>query len=323
MTRAVGETAADSETREEHHACTMAWWGPPTWTAMHAIAHNFPDAPTEAESRAAAEFFNSLKLLLPCRKWCRPHYCAELAKDPVELHVHSKAALTRWLWSLHNRVNERLGKPQLAFEDAVRLYETDRKAGDVCPVSAVAQESATCDGVIQPEVQTCDAPPQSNNNSSSPDLGPSLGPDLGSSASSVVRLGDDSSSSSRPCLIVNVDEVDTYTNGSSETDEAYEKRVRARRSRNLWFMFVLLIAFVTSLALFYAAQQTSHQIQTQEGLVAGAVVAATVFVGLSLGMSIASVRDETPLERHRRPYCGGGGGGGGQQCRMAATSTSK
>ena len=45
--------------------------GAGTWALMHALAANYPDAPTPADQARAADFFNGLAALDPC-----PH-CAE------------------------------------------------------------------------------------------------------------------------------------------------------------------------------------------------------------------------------------------------------
>jgi hypothetical protein len=81
----------------------------------------FPDLPSESEKEAAIALFESLRHLIPCGECCG-HYCSELARDPVRPHVHSRTSLSRWLVSLHNKVNARLGKPVYAYDDAAREY---------------------------------------------------------------------------------------------------------------------------------------------------------------------------------------------------------
>jgi len=96
-------------------------WGPSAWRFLHAITFAFPENPSESEKEAAVALFESLRHLIPCGDCCG-HYCSELARDPVQPHVHSRSSLSEWLVALHNKVNARLGKPAYAYEDAAREY---------------------------------------------------------------------------------------------------------------------------------------------------------------------------------------------------------
>jgi hypothetical protein len=60
--------------------------------------------------------------MLPCEECCQ-HYCSEFDKDPVDNHLDSKYKLSLWVVNFHNRVNTRLGKKNVSYEDARAMYD--------------------------------------------------------------------------------------------------------------------------------------------------------------------------------------------------------
>lgn len=97
-------------------------WGPSAWQFLHAVTFAYPETPTKEHKEAARGLFRSLKLMLPCGDCCT-HYCSGFDADPVDNHLHSRDALTRWLVKFHNKVNARLGKPEVAFEVAKAQFD--------------------------------------------------------------------------------------------------------------------------------------------------------------------------------------------------------
>ena len=93
-------------------------WGPIFWTTMHIVTLGYPASPSAEEKAGAAAFFNSLRTMIPC-PICREHYGAFLAESPVEAATHSRDALVFWAFALHNKVNDRLGKRQISWEEFI------------------------------------------------------------------------------------------------------------------------------------------------------------------------------------------------------------
>ena len=99
-------------------------WGPSAWKFLHAASFSYPDNPSAEKREAARELFRSLKFMLPCEE-CSSHYCCEYDKDPVDNHLDSRYDLSSWLVNFHNKVNERLGKKVMDYEDAKALYDSE------------------------------------------------------------------------------------------------------------------------------------------------------------------------------------------------------
>jgi len=96
-------------------------WGPFFWHTMHIVALGYPSSPTYSHKRAAKEFYESLRTLIPCPK-CREHYSRHLEKMPISPHLDRRDDLFRWTVNIHNEVNSLLGKPRLLESDVLYYY---------------------------------------------------------------------------------------------------------------------------------------------------------------------------------------------------------
>ncbi len=99
-----------------------AVWGPIFWTTMHIVSLGYSTNPTEEEKHAAAAFYNSLAHTIPC-PICRSHYKMFLKQMPVENAVGSRDDLIHWVYTIHNKVNVQLGKPELSFEKYISTMQ--------------------------------------------------------------------------------------------------------------------------------------------------------------------------------------------------------
>lgn len=96
------------------------YWGAKFWFTMHTIAYFYPDDPTRDEMMHAKNFYESLKVLLPC-PGCAQHYSELVEKMPLHGAVTSRMNLITWVNDVHNEVNKRLGKPVLSLEEYLMM----------------------------------------------------------------------------------------------------------------------------------------------------------------------------------------------------------
>jgi len=96
-------------------------WGPFFWHTMHITALGYPMEPSHAHKKAAKEFYESLKILIPC-PICKEHYNAHLEKYPLTPHLDRRSDLFRWTILLHNEVNKILNKPPYTETQAIQYY---------------------------------------------------------------------------------------------------------------------------------------------------------------------------------------------------------
>jgi hypothetical protein len=101
-------------------------WGPVAWDFLHTVTFGYPEKPTNEQKQSAVAMFRSLQDLLPCSV-CQNHFRGILARFPIENHIHSRDALSKWLYTVHNIVNRDLKKTiQIPFHEVERKYNTRR-----------------------------------------------------------------------------------------------------------------------------------------------------------------------------------------------------
>ena len=100
--------------------------GRSSWQLLHRLAASFDKAPTLARRAEVAAFFQGLSVLYPCPE-CAAHFRELLLAHPIEEHTRDNRALSLWLCSVHNKVNEKLGKPLFS-----------------CTIEALAEKWGSC-----------------------------------------------------------------------------------------------------------------------------------------------------------------------------------
>lgn len=105
---------------------SFRFWGKHLWFSIHFIALKYPSDPTEEHKKNYKEFFENLKMVLPCSR-CREHYTEHLGIKPLTEDVlSSQLNLFFWTVDIHNLVNESLEKKTWSHEEALEFY-SDRK----------------------------------------------------------------------------------------------------------------------------------------------------------------------------------------------------
>lgn len=94
-------------------------WGRKGWNWLHLIAIYFPASPTENEQRSTHLKIWRFLSDMPCGE-CVRHATAHYFQHPPD--VSSSLALQTWVWSFHNKVNKRLGKPIVTYAEYMRIY---------------------------------------------------------------------------------------------------------------------------------------------------------------------------------------------------------
>jgi len=77
------------------------YWGPSGWKLLHSITFSYD----EKKKNQYKEFFYNIGFVLPC-KFCRKSYSEYTTECPID--VRTKEHFTKWLWKIHNKVNEKL-----------------------------------------------------------------------------------------------------------------------------------------------------------------------------------------------------------------------
>lgn len=92
-------------------------WGPHAWFFIETVVLSIPEDTTDTSPYI--NFLNTLKGVLPC-PGCRKEYTEYIATHPVPT---SREDIIAWVFTLHNVVRERTGKPQRTIESSIAYYK--------------------------------------------------------------------------------------------------------------------------------------------------------------------------------------------------------
>jgi FAD-linked sulfhydryl oxidase len=95
-------------------------WGRPGWKFLHAVTFAYPSAPDLKTKLRYRRFFKTLKYVLPC-PLCRAHY-SKLVQGLTIGHMKNAGTLSRWLVDVHNKINVKLGKKTVSYDEVKQVY---------------------------------------------------------------------------------------------------------------------------------------------------------------------------------------------------------
>ena len=107
-------------------------WGPNGWEMLHSIANNYPIKPNNNEKMNFLIFFNNIKYVLPCR-FCRESFSEFIEEIKICEYLNSTHDLQKWLYKIHNKVNNKLRKQKLikwenpTFKSVCEKYNSNNK----------------------------------------------------------------------------------------------------------------------------------------------------------------------------------------------------
>jgi len=93
-------------------------WGPHLWKSIHYIALALPLNPSDDIMSKYHSFYTQLHYVIPCYT-CAIEYKKLLHEYPLTIDkLRNSSELFAWTVEIHNRVNDRIGKPRLTLEQA-------------------------------------------------------------------------------------------------------------------------------------------------------------------------------------------------------------
>ena len=84
-------------------------WGPPLWDLLFTLAFR------SADVKNIAELFRLLEKVIPCQH-CRRSYAVMMNQHKLTLITDAQDSAAVWLWTVHDMVNQKLGKVAINFE---------------------------------------------------------------------------------------------------------------------------------------------------------------------------------------------------------------
>lgn len=101
-------------------------WGPHMWFFLHTSALNYPIYPNEVTKKKYYDFFQNLHLFIPVES-IGSYFSQLLDEYPISPYLDNRESLTRWVWFIHNKINEKLEKPTISLNDFYEKYYENYK----------------------------------------------------------------------------------------------------------------------------------------------------------------------------------------------------
>ena len=93
-----------------------SYWGKEQWIALHTHAACASDQLTDDEKTAWQNYLESFPFILACKTCCK-HFDEMIENNPITDEVlKTKESLSFYIFTLHNKVNKRLGKPEKSLD---------------------------------------------------------------------------------------------------------------------------------------------------------------------------------------------------------------
>lgn len=94
--------------------------GNAAWRLFHTILARYPDKPSQQEQSTLSQYIHLFAQVYPCGD-CARHFQQLLTKYPPQTASRKNAAL--WGCHIHNKVNDRLGKPEYDCTTILEDYD--------------------------------------------------------------------------------------------------------------------------------------------------------------------------------------------------------
>ena len=104
-------------------------WGPHYWFFLHTLAMTYPHHPNSVTKKKYYEFIQNLPLFLPVEE-VSGEFSKLLDKYPITPYLDNRDSFVRWMHFIHNKINEKLEKPQISLNDFFVKYYNEYKTHD-------------------------------------------------------------------------------------------------------------------------------------------------------------------------------------------------
>jgi hypothetical protein len=98
-------------------------WGPHYWFFLHTLAMTYPHYPNDVTKKKYYEFIQNLPLFIPIDT-ISSEFNLLIDKYPVTSYLDNRESFVRWMHFIHNKINQKLEKPQINLNEFyIKYYE--------------------------------------------------------------------------------------------------------------------------------------------------------------------------------------------------------
>jgi hypothetical protein len=105
-------------------------WGPHYWFFIHTVAMTYPIRPNAVTKKKYYEFIQNLPLFIPVES-ISGEFSKLIDKYPVTPYLDNRESLIRWTHFIHNKINQKLEKPQISLSEFYIKYYEEYKPQNV------------------------------------------------------------------------------------------------------------------------------------------------------------------------------------------------
>ena len=105
-------------------------WGPHYWFFIHTVAMTYPIRPNAVTKKKYYEFIQNLPLFIPV-EIISGEFSKLIDKYPVTPYLDNRESLIRWTHFIHNKINQKLEKPQISLSEFYVQYYEEYKSQNV------------------------------------------------------------------------------------------------------------------------------------------------------------------------------------------------
>jgi len=105
-------------------------WGPHYWFFLHTVAMCYPHRPNTITKKKYYEFIHNIPMFIPVETMAT-YFSQLLDQYPVSPYLDSRDAFIRWMHFIHNKINQRLEKPNISLSKFYEHYYEQYKPNDL------------------------------------------------------------------------------------------------------------------------------------------------------------------------------------------------
>ena len=105
-------------------------WGPHMWFFLHTISMTYPARPNAVTKKIYYEFIQNLPLFIPIEHMSTD-FTKLLDQYPVQPYLDKRDSFIKWVWFIHNKINQKLEKPQITLNEFYVKYYEEYKPNNI------------------------------------------------------------------------------------------------------------------------------------------------------------------------------------------------
>jgi hypothetical protein len=102
-------------------------WGPHYWFFLHTVAMTYPHHPNAVTKKKYYEFIQNLPLFIPVEAISK-EFEKFIDLYPITPYLDNRDSFVRWMHFAHNKINEKLEKPQITLNEFFVQYYNEYKS---------------------------------------------------------------------------------------------------------------------------------------------------------------------------------------------------